>query len=252
MSVKVLSGFPKKSFFAFLISLFSGAILVLLCMAIPRIFLGEQLYTNLGAFLYIAVSFFLSCTVFTGIVLGVISIFPYDHYNRSLVVLINTLIVVVSAALSILFIMMFFSGFFTSPAGEVERNLRRTYLFNVSLALNPILLIFEVSAFSLYGVLKKSCPKCKILSTVELVDSKVISSKMKRHTHKEKDHYEHDIISYDGIPGQLHTATISRRVEGKVVDDGLFEHKTTEYCYVCKNCGNVTKKIIKTEEKVEE
>ena len=252
MSVKVLSGFPKKSFFAYLASILVGIILVLGGMSIPRIFFGEQLYTNWGTFLYISISFFVSCIILAGACIGAILGIGHDHYKRTPIVLIYSLVVAVSVVLSILLVMMFFSGFFTSVSGEVERNLRRTYLFNVSLALNPILLVFEVSAISLYKTLQGSCSKCKILSTIELVDSNVLSSKMKRHTHKEKDYFEKDVISYDGIPGQLHTATIRRRVAGKVVDDGLFEHKTTEYCYVCKNCGNVTKKIIKTEEKVEE
>lgn len=256
MSVKVLSGYPKKGFLKFCLIMAIGIAVILVAMAIPRIFFGKLLFTSWGTFLYITISFFASLGVSFFCAAAIWTI-EYGHYKRTGLVWTYVLILLVSFILLAIFTIIFWKNTFSQVNGEYERNLRRLSQFNVILILNPIMITFISTAWTIYEVFDNSCSSCKILQTIEKEGSDVVSSKLKRHTHKEKGHYVTD-YSYvrKGYAGSHeapeYVAEHKRWVEGKEVDDGLYEHKTTKDHMICINCGRRFDRTFKTETKVDE
>lgn len=254
MGVEVLSGFPKKGFKKFLISNGVGIAIILILMAIPRIFFGNILFSEWGTFLYVSVSFV--CSVIIAIICSCSSlIIRYGYYKRTGLVWAQFLIIIVSFIILVLLTVLFWKNTFADVSNDYELDLRRLSQFNVLLVLNPFIVPFITASASLFETLYNSCPDCKILETLEEERAEIVSCEVKRHTHKEKGHYETDtteiIDPHVGACGTTaYVAKTTRWVEGEVVDDGLFEHKTTKHHMVCKNCGNRLDRTYKSEKKI--
>ena len=250
MSVEVLEGFPKKGFLNFLLINGIGSLIVFLGIVITRALLREKIFSFWGGLFYISI--LIICTVIIAVICGEKAwMIYYGHYKRSQIMLIYFLIMFVSGIVVGLFALQFCG----SLVSFEEREYKRVFQLNNLMCLCPMFVIFVTSCVSYFDVKKDSCSQCKILHTVVEENKEVVLKYQKRHTHKEKGHYETDtteiIDPYSGVFGTTeYVAKTKRWVEGEVVDDGLFEHSTTEHHMVCINCGNRFVTVSKDEKKI--
>lgn len=252
--IETHSGFPVKGYLKYLLRLAISVAIVLVPMAVPRIFFGKILFTYGGTILYIGLSFLLAVIVsaFSGDGANDIE---YGHYKRTALIWVYILTTLIVAVILIILAILFLKNMFTSVSNDEQRNMRRLAEFNVMLFLSPFIVTFSVTVGALSGVFSNSCSSCKILDTIVPEGSDVLSSELKRHTHKEKGHYETD-YAYVEKPlawsNELPEYVIKHKrwVEGKEVDDGLFEHKTIQHHMKCTNCGRRFNRTSKSETKI--
>lgn len=256
MKVNVIKGFPITGFIKYLVKLFIAVLIVLVPMVIMRMFFGELIFNFIGAILYVIAAFLLA--VIVSFVFGIIAnMTEYGHYKRTALIWIYTVTIIIATLILLTLAVLFLINMFKPTSSENERNLKRLAEFNIMLFLAPFLVLFGVTLGALSGVLSKSCSNCKILDTVVTESSEVVDSKLKRHSHTEKGHY---VTDYSYVrkgyawsnEAPEYVAEHKRWVEGKEVDDGLFEHKTTKDHMICINCGERFDRTFKSVTKIDE